>query len=171
MPKWFLWLPRYVWANLGRCPLCTRKAFVAAAAAWGAVLLSATFDAHSIACDIATFLAIGLSVLWAAHIAAFATKLVGQDRQRDTFNPSRRAVFSIFVRTAITAAAASAAPGLAFAQGCPPPPQCGHGYVSCVRQYQNGTYSCPYCVWRSCYQAGTPMPYSSETKAKGKGTP
>jgi hypothetical protein len=111
-------LARYVWANLGRCPLCTRKAFLATLAAWIITIGASITVKPSIWLSISTICALLLTMLWMAHIVAFSLKSSSASKFTTAdFDPARREIFSIFAKTAVTAAFASALPTISYAQG------------------------------------------------------
>jgi hypothetical protein len=146
-----------IWANLGHCHICTRKAFLAAVTAWGLLGVVSAVAPQPIWLPIISISAGALTLLWIAHILAFARKFsLGIDRKSEAFREERRAVFPIFARAAASAVALSVAPRLAFAQAgqCGPNPlnRCSQGQLCCSRQQPDGRviYAC--CSWQSCNQ-------------------
>jgi L-asparagine transporter-like permease len=139
MSKRVMWLAEYVWANLGRCSLCARKAFLSAVAACIiTVVINATLE-QSIWLLMSTVCACLLTSLWIAHILAFTIKSSTGRSATENVNPARRAVLSVFVKTAAAAAFASALPTLSYAQT-------GHdcaGIGKCP-------VGAPYCCAKSC---------------------
>ena len=114
MLKMLQQLPSYLWANLGHCPICTRKAFLTAAGAWMAMALSAGLGEPSWFVSLLETGAVGLTALWVAHLAAFAKRaeVVTRGAGPDLV---RRAVIPTFARTLAAAAIASTLPRVALA--------------------------------------------------------
>ena len=114
MLKMLQQLPSYLWANLGHCPICTRKAFLTAAGAWMVMALSVGLGEPSWFVSLLETGAVGLTTLWVAHLAAFAKKseVVTRGEGPDL---ARRAVVPTFARTLAAAALASTLPRLALA--------------------------------------------------------
>jgi hypothetical protein len=102
----------YVWASLGHCSLCARKAFIAAASAWIMLLLVVVILGNSQLLVLSEIAAVGLSVLWLAHLIAFASKVSNRKSGDDVHNLGRRAAFPMFAQTLAFAAVVSAAPRL-----------------------------------------------------------
>lgn len=154
MTRNFLNPAAYVWAHLGHCSLCTRKAFLCAAAGWVlALLLGTAIGTQSLLFQVVTTFAATITTLWMMHVFAFATKLASGARRGDAFNPGRRSAFSAFAGTAAIAIAGSIAPRLAFGQERCGAGTCVNGTHCCVIQYSNGTYSRPFCKSGSCYSS------------------
>jgi hypothetical protein len=109
-----------IWAVLGQCPICMRKAFLAAVLTWCAVILFELAFANNrglLATGIIA--AVSLTILWVGHLLAFAQKVtsaVAPGKTADTLAPSRRDMISIFARAFAAAAAVSAGPVSAIAQ-------------------------------------------------------
>lgn len=113
----------FLWGNLGHCPNCVRKAFLAAASAWCLALLIAMAKWPNIL-PVAMIGAVALTTLWVAHIFAFARKVTvaTESRKPNLATPSRRALWPLFVRAAAFAAFASALPGSMIAADLRPRP-------------------------------------------------
>ena len=111
----------FIWAHLGHCSLCTRKAFLVAAGAWAASAILAFTADWPQALAFAEAIAGGLTALWIAHLLAFAGKASGRAREigPELANPSRRAFLSIFAKTLAFAVVASTVPRLALATANP----------------------------------------------------
>ena len=88
------WL-RTAGGQLGRCPFCTHKAFLAMAAAWGLKAVAANFTASPGCSFFTEMIAFGLTLLWATHLVVFAGRTYAQPSVSGT---SRRAVFPLFVK-------------------------------------------------------------------------
>lgn len=119
-----------LWKNLGYCSNCIRKAFLTAASAWGLALLIALSDWSNLL-PVAVFGAVGLTMLWIAHLVGFARKVTVAtvSGKVNMATPSRRAVLPLFARALAFAAFASAMSRQAFADSpcggwynalCPP---------------------------------------------------
>jgi hypothetical protein len=132
-----------IYSELGDCMVCIRTAFQCAAFSWliAALLLLFGWSTLSVLAAIA---ALGLTVLWAAHLLVHASKTAVE--KNVSLEPksghSRRAVLPIFLRTLGAAAVLSANPALADVN-------CPHGTGAC------GQDNCPDC-YRACY--GGPSP-------------
>ncbi len=132
MATWANNAASFIWKRLGSCTACIRKAWLATAIA---LTFSVTFlltGWHELLIP-SVFLLLGLSVLWAAHLVAFASKVVVGTHQRSAgiTDPSvfqadalsRRAALPLFLRTLFWGALISVAPRSALAdqivlQGC-----------------------------------------------------
>ena len=116
---------RRIIGQFGRCPYCMRKAFLAMAAAWGLSAFTMNFaDSPSLSVA-AELIAATLTLLWAAHILAFASRSAFASRisaQLEVGDAqglvSRRSVLPMFVKVLAVATVASALPRLALAGGC-----------------------------------------------------
>jgi hypothetical protein len=131
-----------LWANIGHCPTCTRKAFVSAVLTWTGTAVLAALDQWPNALLIALLGAVGLTLLWFVHVVVFAIKTASARRKPGNVGPTdmaRRASLSIFAKAIAAAAAVSAVPSLANAQNCP----CG------VCNDCRGGYFCA-CCNRAC---------------------
>ena len=143
------WVAEYLWANLGHCSLCTRKAFLSAAAAWiVTVVLSATLE-QSVWLPMSEICAGLLTALWLAHILAFAIKSSRSRLVRENFNSERRAVFLVFAKIAAIAVLASAVPSLSYAQSCGVIGACPSGTTCCSKNCPSGKTANACC--KNCY--------------------
>ncbi|HZR59805.1 MAG TPA: DUF3624 family protein [Xanthobacteraceae bacterium] len=105
--------------NLGRCPLCMRKAFLSALAAWALVVATAALSGRTEAIAATAMLALAFTGLWLAHICALSIRatmnrlLARADASHDpaNYDPSvrrlsrRRVVIDFATTLALTAAA------------------------------------------------------------------
>ena len=120
-------------AKRGRCPRCMKASLSTAALAWVLLMLLLLEAGRSIATEIGGLAAIGMTALWLAHLAAFASRAVlararkmpGGSGNADGLRSSwqRRRFVSVFARTFLFAAVASALPyriarSLQLAQDC-----------------------------------------------------
>jgi len=109
----------FIWSNLGHCALCMRKAFIAGAVAWAATLLVAVTGKSSVLLTLTEIGAVGATLLWIAHMVAFAGKASNRrykaDPERSTRSLSRRALIPMFSNVLIFAAFLSVAPRGALA--------------------------------------------------------
>jgi nitrate reductase NapE component len=126
----------FLWGNLGQCPNCVRKAFLAAGSAWCLTLLIAITNWPNIL-PAAIIGAFGLTTLWVAHIFGFARKVTfaTESRTPNLELPSRRAVWPLFLRAVAVAALASAMSRQAFAESpCGGWPDQGLGCGPCQKR-------------------------------------
>ena len=81
---------------LGRCPRCMRQAFLAALGAWGLAAALIALDVGSWMATPMVVVAIGLTGLWLAHVAAFALRVAMSARHAevDSRGPRQTAVNS-----------------------------------------------------------------------------
>ena len=106
---------------MGRCPRCMRKAFLAALAAWALAFAMIGLSVASWITTSMIVVALGLTALWLAHIAAFALRTVmatkhatgdlftSKTAQMAAHPPFNRRQFAVeFVRTAALAVVATA---------------------------------------------------------------
>ena len=113
---------RLVDANLGRCPKCMRISFLASLAAWALLVAVNLIDDQSAFTAVATISALAFTVLWIAHLVAYATRAaMGSDKPNDrsvepTAVLSRRQIIPIFARALGAVALSTALPATAFAQ-------------------------------------------------------
>jgi hypothetical protein len=121
MPKALARVGSFIWAHLGHCSLCTRKAFLTAVSAWAASAILAFGADWPHALTFAEAIAAGLTGLWIAHLLAFAGKASGRARniRPELADPSRRAFLPVFAKTLAFAVVASTVPRLAFATVSP----------------------------------------------------
>jgi hypothetical protein len=105
----------FLWANLGHCPSCTRKAFLAAITGWGIVLLAAALTRQSHFLLVTAVFAVGLTALWLMHLLAFANKIFAASYNTASPRLERRTILLMFAQTFTFAALVSAAPRLAQA--------------------------------------------------------
>jgi hypothetical protein len=112
----------FLWANIGHCPVCTRKAFLGAMLAWCLVAMLAALDQWPSAFVVALLGAIGLTMLWTIHVVVFSIKAAYVRKKPRTIGPAnlaRRSSLLIFAKAIAAAAAVSTVPSLARAQNCP----------------------------------------------------
>lgn len=157
-------LAPFIWSKLGYCPICTRKAFLAAAVAWLASIgIAATSSAPRI-CTLIFSGAFFLTVLWIAHITAFTVR---KFEKTAISNPQitsteRRRAMSLFVRTFTIATVSSLVPKLAMA--CDPNEECSgclihNPFGGCI-QYGNDPLcelrkaACQQCANAAAIQTG-----------------
>lgn len=116
----YMRFPAFSTANLGRCSGCMRKAFRLALGGW-ALYVSADFGGPQLKTLMAV-LASGLSALWIAHLAAFASRhVVSQNRDVTPSVPARRDAIVAFSQALALVAFATALPTRGRAQsvcGC-----------------------------------------------------
>ena len=101
---------------LGRCVFCMRSAFLSAVVVWlGAA--AAAFLAENMAAIIIALPAAALSMLWFAHLTAYAIQVTRHARAdaEELPDPARRAFFPAFAKTFALAALATSLPGAALA--------------------------------------------------------
>jgi hypothetical protein len=132
-----------IWGNLGSCSLCIRKAFLTACGAWSLSLFC--YILWQTAFFYSVVVAVVLSALWLAHIAAFAGKIkfVASKGTSNRSSLSRRELVPLFARGLAIGAIISAAPRQALADGA-----CGaDGCDSCFRPIyaRDGTRVCQRC--------------------------
>jgi hypothetical protein len=83
--------------HLGRCPFCMRKSFAAMAVAWAVTAFTANFATLGGLSSIAGLIAVGLTLLWAAHLMVFAGRKSVQSFVGDAPGvQSRRSVLPFF---------------------------------------------------------------------------
>lgn len=108
----------FLWSKLGWCPVCMRKAFLAAAALWATAFALLSYLQSSMVAGVATALAALATMLWVAHLLVYAAKTVSNESVAAKFDSSRRQSFPRFFTIFVVAAAASAIPQLALADQC-----------------------------------------------------
>lgn len=111
---------RFIWANLGHCSFCMRKAFLAASIAWfGVLLLTVALSNWPLLLTITKIAAVGLTMLWFGHLFAFtrkATIVRNEDRTAPLVaSPSRRTSMSTVARVLAFGVTWSVAPRFALA--------------------------------------------------------
>jgi hypothetical protein len=130
--------------HVGECPTCMRISFMAMSLAALATIASSLLGLNT---ALFAMLAVGLALLWLAHIVTRAIRSARRHHQAD---PSRRLAIRTFAQVAVGAAAMSAIPwgahadsgcgGWAGNSGCRP---CAS---SCQRQRNDcSCYSCRSC--------------------------
>lgn len=148
--------------SLGRCPRCMRKSFLAALAAWLLALAAATLAVPSaLVLGIAAG-AIGLSVLWIAHVLSFALRSAatagkapggegrptGHDGSAAAARTRREVMFE-FARAAAFAALATALSAKAALACVQVPKSCSANSdcdcSKCCGQFGNGGICQPSC--------------------------
>lgn len=104
------------WGKLGHCPVCTGKAFFAASLSWIIVLIFAAKRWETLT-SISFIVSSCLSLLWLAHVVAYATKVYLAFNKGGKANSSisRRAVMRVFANALIGAVIGSMLPHAAFA--------------------------------------------------------
>jgi hypothetical protein len=131
-------------ATLGRCPRCMQQAFLAAVSSWLLVIGVALIGHDSRLTAAATIGALGLTLLWTAHLVAYAARSVAaskRPRHDGTADMSRRHFIPSFARAFGFIALATAFPaGAALAQGCCDCSQCTSDQVCC--NTANGCCGC-----------------------------
>jgi hypothetical protein len=131
--------------KLGRCPTCMKTSFLAAAAAWLLALGVAT-QTSSAAGTVVWLAPVAFTMLWIAHLAAFAGRATrgafqkAQERDRRLGRPaatptrrSRRRFVLHFARTFAIAAVATSIPLRLQAQSC----SCADADCFCPAEYPN----------------------------------
>jgi hypothetical protein len=99
---------------LGRCPRCMRQAFLATLGAWGLAAALIALDVGSWMATPMVVVAIGLTALWLAHVAAFALRVAISARHAEVepsstgASPDRRQFAAEFARVAAFAVVATA---------------------------------------------------------------
>ncbi|WP_407046132.1 DUF3624 family protein [Mesorhizobium abyssinicae] len=135
-------LTRYAWGKLGNCSKCVRTSLWVALGLW---LFSMASPPGSTAFLALCIVASAASLLWLAHIMAYAIKAKAADSDRDPVDLSRRSAMSL-ARQFAFALIVTSVPSRAFAMGscgsCPQPVADG----DCYRDDYNG--GCARC--RSC---------------------
>jgi len=105
--------------NLGRCPHCMRKSFVAAAIAAASLVIVSQWPHEALVTIPLGVVTAALIVLWMAHLAMFslrrarAAKVAGAHAQPDA---SRRSFLPTFAKALAVAALCTALPELARAE-------------------------------------------------------
>jgi hypothetical protein len=98
---------------LGRCPRCMRQAFLATLGAWGLAAVLIALDVGSGMATPMVVVAIGLTTLWLAHVAAFALRVAMSARHAEVdlsstgASPNRRQFAAEFARVAAFAIVAT----------------------------------------------------------------
>lgn len=106
-----------IWASLGRCGLCMRKAFQTAAMAWCFTLALWLLGVEALWQGLAMGLAFGVTLLWLSHLIAFSVKT--QSRPpcgKQAVATTRREAIRRFANTFAFIAVSTAIP--AFSQTC-----------------------------------------------------
>ncbi|HWI26485.1 MAG TPA: DUF3624 family protein [Stellaceae bacterium] len=110
--------------TLGRCPRCMRRSLALALGVWPLAIAASALLGGTAATLSLIALALGLTALWLAHIAAFARRAMGATlprRDAGLHSPPRRAALVGFARALALAAAAGTFASAARAQnkcGC-----------------------------------------------------
>jgi hypothetical protein len=116
----------YLGGKIGRCSTCMRQSLTAALIAWGTLGLALLAGAGGLVAGVLGLAALGLSALWLAHIAAFATR---EQARADT--QGRREALGFLARAAAIGAAVSipvatwSSAALAFCGQCTQNSDCG----------------------------------------------
>lgn len=137
--------------NLGRCPKCMRQSFLVALAAWAAAIIARVMDGSG-ALSIGIALGAGaLSLLWVAHLLAYAARSVaplpaGDSSGAETL--SRRDIIPKFARAVGVMALVTATPASVWAQSCCDCSKCASGQNCC-----NTAHGC--C---GCFPGGVSCP-------------
>ena len=131
------------WAMLGRCAYCMRAAVTSALVMWLIAFALPVITASRLPMIVAMLIASALSLLWIAHISAYALRRVqctlgtpSVEVGGDVSRHSRRDLFPLFAKAFVFAAIATTVPSFfqaAKAQedgGCPSdtPAPCGTDY-------------------------------------------
>jgi len=101
--------------NMGRCPYCIRKAFMAAASAWALFAICFLMNCAQSVMLVTGATAVILTGLWITHLLVFAGRASVTPSGTGHSVP-RREAFSGFGRALIMVMVASSAPSLARAQ-------------------------------------------------------
>jgi hypothetical protein len=130
-------------ATFGRCGRCMQKSFLAALCSWILVIGVALIGDDSRITAAALIGALALTLLWTAHLVAYAARSVAvSERPRNDGTPdmSRRGFIPRFVRALGLVALATALPaGMALA-GCCDCGRCSSNQVCC--NTANGCCGC-----------------------------
>jgi hypothetical protein len=124
-------------ANLGRCPRCMRQAFLATLGAWFLAGALGPFAARDIT-GLAMGLAVSLTLLWLAHLGAYALRAARVTNDRPV--ESRRRFAANLLKAAGAMAAITALSGTALADGCCDCSKCRTDQVCC--KTANGCCGC-----------------------------
>lgn len=124
--------------HLGRCPKCMRQSFLAAAAAWGLAATLWLVNAMGIVMLAAMAAALGATLLWLAHLAAYAVRAARATA--DAPLESRRRFASNLLKAAGAMAIITALPGTALADNCCDCSKCSSQQVCC--KTANGCCGC-----------------------------
>lgn len=134
--------------KLGGCGFCMRAAFTSAASAW-VVTAALAFAGEDMIAKLAGVAALMFSVLWVAHLMAFAGRATSRARYNangtaSTTVHSRREMFSLFARSVGIVAALTVLPTFAlpaYAEECD----------NCDRKAsRNDCYTCCSCKNGNC---------------------
>lgn len=110
---------RRIIRQIGSCPFCTRKAFLAMAASWIVTAAIMTISDLPTLSLTSLVIAATLTALWASHLVAYAnrisTKTMADDVQRYI---TRRNIIPLYAKILAAAAITSMIPKLAFAGSC-----------------------------------------------------
>jgi hypothetical protein len=151
----------FVWGNLGYCKRCIRKAFQTAAIGWSLVTFATVLGQPRTLTATLTIASAGLTLLWVAHLVAYARKATAyiDEKSASAESPnspgakiqlqssSRRDVIPLFARMIAGAAIASAIATPAFADSA-----CGGYNGECNRCARRNTPNSP-CEW--CHSCGS----------------
>ncbi len=141
----------YFSGSLGYCQRCVRKAFLASAGMWALALASAASPWSQI-WIVPVLAAVGLTILWVAHLVAYAGKVAATDSaKQDDDLLSRRSLLPIFLRALASAALVTSFSHPAFADSpCGGWPDQGLPCGPCERR---NTVSSPCLTCASCTTA------------------
>jgi hypothetical protein len=130
-------LKKFTWAELGECSYCMRKAFQSGLLACGAWCGAFALGMPSSVLACTTLAAVALTVLWGAHLIAFAFKVSVAQHANDISVLSRRAFFWNFARAAAFATVGTALPA---------------SFASAPRRKRpNPGCGCPCCCYGMCW--------------------
>lgn len=130
-------------AKLGRCAVCMRQCFVAAVSAWAVSLALWLVIAIHLIADVALVAATCLTVLWIAHLVAYASRMAAASEGHVTsaHKISRREAIPTFARAFGAIALSTALPVCAAAaQSCCDCSKCNSNQVCC--NTANGCCGC-----------------------------
>lgn len=161
-------------SKLGRCTTCMRQSLTAALAAWAMFAVAWMIGPHGLASYLIVLVAGAATVLWALHVATYATRAAatsatpetasGQPRRRvagdsplaqpalDIAPIGRRRALSVMLRAAGVGVAASIpvilwpSVSYAFCGQCTKNADCGVGYVCRNTAPVNSGKVCNECV-------------------------
>ena len=109
MAKAFDRASRTVWANLGHCPYCMKKAFRTAVVACSGLAAATALHLPFSILVLFAVATVGLVLLWIAHLLAFGLKTSVAERQ-ETKQSARRALLINFGRAVAFAAVGTTMP-------------------------------------------------------------
>jgi hypothetical protein len=131
-------LLEFVWARLGHCPYCMRKAFQSASVAWAIWFVAVMGGMPSTLLFCITFMAAALTTLWLTHLVAYAIKSSSARRPDPASDGSRRAFLWDVARAGTFALAGTVLP-VSFAHAA----RHKHHPLNCSSVGLN----CPCCCW------------------------